>query len=87
MPNTTPFTPETFKAAFPRRVYRDHNGRESVQWREAALDMATTNARLIEALRAEVEINQRARTHAEAIAVGERSIALLAELGELVDGK
>ena len=43
--------PTDFTKHFPRYVYRSGKGRESVQWREAALDMANDRAKLIEALR------------------------------------
>jgi hypothetical protein len=51
MTKHTPATPQDFTTKFPRYVYRSHKGRESVQWREAALDMYDERAKLVEALR------------------------------------
>ena len=44
------YTPETFIAAFPRYVYRNHKGTASVQWRQAALEITAER----DALRSEV---------------------------------
>lgn len=42
--------PTDFTERFPKYVYRSGKGKESVQWREAALDMANDRAKLVEAL-------------------------------------
>lgn len=43
--------PQDFTAKFPNYVYRSGKGQESVQWREAALDMANDRAKLVAALK------------------------------------
>jgi hypothetical protein len=43
--------PAEFTKCFPEYVYRSGKGSETVQWREAALDMANDRAKLIEELR------------------------------------
>ena len=44
-------TPEDFTARFPTYIYRSGKGGSTVQWRQAALDMANDRAKLVEALR------------------------------------
>jgi hypothetical protein len=67
--------PQDFTAKFPNYVYRDSKGRETVQWRQAALEMANDRAKLIEALRKAM--------HQVAHADDCRAIqALLVEIGE-----
>lgn len=44
---TTFATPKDFTAKFPKYIYRDGRSRETVQWREAALDMANDRAKLV----------------------------------------
>lgn len=46
--NQTFTAPQDFTAKFPQYVYRSGKGVESVQWRQAALDMANDRAKLIE---------------------------------------
>lgn len=39
-------TPQAFITKFPKYVYRSHKGKETVQWRQAALEMYEENQRL-----------------------------------------
>lgn len=46
-----PFSaPQDFTNKFPRYVYRSGKGASTVQWRQAAMDMANDRAKLVEAL-------------------------------------
>lgn len=80
-----PFTaPQDFTAKFPSYVYRSGNGSETVQWRQAALDMANDRAKLIDAL-ADVMRDQLKQVVLDQMAPGprqriEKARALLAEM-------
>lgn len=69
-------TPDSFTNSFPKYVYRSQKGVATVQWRQAALDMANDRAKLVEALKA---------LHAESpnqTVAGNNARTLLRELGE-----
>ena len=51
-----PCGPRDFVNRFPKYVYRSHKGAETVQWKQAALDMYEDRARLVEALHAVLDI-------------------------------
>lgn len=73
-------TPDEFAAANRRYVYRDGKGKETVQWREAALNLSATNAALVEALQtiaAQVGPNTVSRPSELAVAMAERARAAL----------
>jgi hypothetical protein len=86
---TKTFTaPKDFTDKFPRYVYRDGKGKESVQWREAALDMANDRAKLVEALRDTLTVIEAKMSRNEGLTLAEIGFrddteALLRELGEV----
>lgn len=74
------FTPESFTKMFPKYVYRDGKGRETVQWREAALDMANDRAKLVTLLSVVAQnLSDRGATRQW---MEDHARALLRELGE-----
>lgn len=82
-------TPKDFTEKFPSYVYRSGKGSATVQWRQAAIDMANEREKLVRALR--VELIERDAAAADAQNPVRRAYeqeraeklrALLTELGE-----